>query len=117
MARKKQQAGRTTRLKTGDEVRVISGKHKGQSGTIRAVDRKKNRVFVENVNIIRKALRPTQENPQGGYREQEASIHASNVMILDPQTGDPTRIGMKFLDEGTKVTISHKTGAVLDQWA
>lgn len=115
MARKKQQAGRTTRLKTGDEVRVISGKHKGQSGTIRAVDRKKNRVFVENVNIIRKALRPTQENPQGGYREQEASIHASNVMILDPQTGEPTRIGMKFLDDGTKVRISRKTGAVLDQ--
>jgi|SRR5690625_943734 len=114
MARKKQQAGRTTRLKTGDEVRVISGKHKGQTGTIRAVDRKKNRVFIDNVNLIRKALRPTQENPQGGYREQEASIHASNVMILDPESGEPTRIGMKFLEDGTKVRIARKSGAELD---
>ena len=113
MAAKKQQ-GRTTRLKTGDKVKVISGKHKGQSGEIISVDRSKNRVFVSKVNVIRKALRPTQDNPQGGYREQEASIHASNVMILDPKTGEPTRIGMEFLDDGRKVRIARKSGARLD---
>ncbi len=106
--------GRSTRLKTGDEVKVISGKHKGQSGTILSVDRKKNRVFISKVNVIRKALRPTQDNPQGGYREQEASINASNVMIIDPKTGEPTRIGMQFLEDGRKVRISRKSGARLD---
>lgn len=107
--------GRTTRLKTGDNVKVISGKHKGKSGRILAVDRPRNRVFVEKVNVIRKALRPTQDNPQGGYREQEASIHASNVMIIDPKTGEPTRIGMEFLSDGRKVRIARKSGARLDE--
>ena len=96
--------GRTTRLKTGDNVKVISGKHKGQTGKILSVDRKQNRVFIEKVNVI----------PQGGYREQEASIHASNVMIIDPKTGEPTRIGMEFLEDGRKVRISRKSGARLD---
>lgn len=111
----KQQQGRTTRLRTGDNVKVMSGKHKGQSGRILSIDRAKNRVFIEKVNVIRKALRPTQDNPQGGYREQEASINASNVMIIDPKTGEPTRIGMEFLDNGTKVRIARKSGAKLDE--
>lgn len=103
------------RLRSGDMVKVISGKHKGKSGKILSVDRAKNRVLVENVNIIRKALRPTQDNPRGGYREQEAPIHVSNVMILDPKTGQPTRIGMDFLPDGTKVRIARKSGARLDE--
>lgn len=107
--------GRNTRLRTGDNVKVISGKHKGQSGRILSIDRVKNRVFIEKVNVIRKALRPTQDNPQGGYREQEASINASNVMVVDPKTGEPTRIGMQFLDDGRKVRIARKSGARLDE--
>ncbi len=107
--------GRNTRLRTGDNVKVISGKHKGQSGRILSIDRVKNRVFIEKVNVIRKALRPTQDNPQGGYREQEASINASNVMVVDPKSGEPTRIGMQFLDDGRKVRIARKSGARLDE--
>lgn len=114
MAAKKNE-GRTTRLRAGDRVKVISGKHKGQTGEILSVDRAKNRVFISKVNVIRKALRPTQDNPQGGYREQEASINASNVMIVDPKSGEPTRIGMQFLDDGRKVRIARKSGARLDE--
>ncbi len=106
---------RSSRIRTGDSVKVISGKHKGKSGKVLSVLRDKNRVLVENVNVIRKAQRPTQENPSGGYREQEASIHVSNVMVLDPKTGEPTRIGMEFLANGRKVRIARKSGARLDE--
>lgn len=103
------------RIKRDDQVRVISGPHKGSEGRVVAVLPDKNRVLVENVNVIRKAQRPTQENPRGGYREQEMPIHASNVMVLDPQSGEPTRIGMKFLDDGRKVRVARKSGAQLDE--
>lgn len=102
------------RLKRGDRVRVVAGKHKGLEGEIIAVRHEDARVMVEGVNVIRKAQRPTQENPRGGFREQEAPIHASNVQILDPQTDEPTRIGSKIDDEGRKVRISVKSGATLD---
>ena len=103
------------RIRRDDQVRVISGPHKGQEGKVLAVFPEKNRVLVENVNVIRKSQRPTQENPRGGYREMETPIHASNVMVLDPQSGEPTRIGMKFLEDGRKVRIARKSGAQLDQ--
>ena len=103
------------RIKRNDQVRVISGPHKGTEGKVLAVFPEKNRVLVENVNVIRKAQRPTQENPRGGYREQEMPIHASNVMVLDPQSGEPTRIGMKFTDDGRKVRVARKSGAQLDE--
>lgn len=102
------------RLKKGDRVRVVAGKHKGLEGEILAVLHEKERVYVEGVNVIRKAQRPTQENPRGGFREQEAPIHASNVQVLDPQSGEPTRIGSRVNDDGRKVRISVKSGATLD---
>ena len=80
-----------TKLKKGDQVRVIAGKHKGLEGEVIAVRRDSNgRVLVEGVNVIKKALRPTQENPRGGFREQEAPIHVSNVQMLDPSSGEPS---------------------------
>ena len=103
------------RLKKGDQVRVVSGKHKGAEGELLRVDHAKQRVFVKNVNVIKKAQKPTQENPRGGFKEQEAPIHASNVQLLDPGTGAPTRIGSKVLEDGRKVRVSVKTGAVLDE--
>ncbi len=103
------------RIKREDRVRVISGPEKGKEGRVIRVLREENRVVVENVNVIRKAQRPTQENPRGGYREQEMPIHASNVMIIDPKTGEPTRVGMKFLDDGRKVRVARKSGAQLDE--
>jgi len=103
------------RLKKGDKVRVMSGKHRGAEGELLRVDHVKQRVFIKNVNIIKKAQKPTQENPRGGFKEQEASIDASNVMLLDPNTGKPTRIGSKVLPDGRKVRVARVSGAVLDE--
>jgi large subunit ribosomal protein L24 len=103
-----------SRLKRGDRVRVIAGKHRGEEGTLLSVDREKNRVFVEGVNVIRKAQRPTQQNPSGGFREQEAPIHASNVQLLDPSSNEPTRVRMEVNEDGRKQRVSVKTGGSLD---
>ena len=104
-----------TRIKKGDNVRVIAGKHKGSEGEVIAVDREKSRVLVKNVNIIKKAQRPTQENPRGGFVEQESTIHLSNVQLLDPKSGKPTRIGYRFEDDGTKVRYAVGSGTKLDE--
>jgi large subunit ribosomal protein L24 len=101
------------RLKRGDEVRVIAGQFRGSEGKIMAVYPETNRVVVENVNLTKKAQRPTQENPRGGFIEREAPIHASNVQLLDPQTGEPARIGYKF-ENNQKIRVSVKSGAQLD---
>lgn len=103
-----------TRLKKGDRVRVIAGKHKGLEGEILAVRRESGRVLVEGVGVVKKAQRPTQENPRGGFREVEAPIHASNVQVLDPKTGEPTRIGVKVGEDGRKVRVAVKSGVTLD---
>lgn len=102
------------KLRRGDRVRVIAGKFKGAEGKIMAVDPERGRVVVENVNVIKKAQRPTQENPRGGFSEREAGIHVSNVQLLDPQTGALTRVGSK-LEQGRKLRVSRKSGARLDE--
>ncbi|KZU98506.1 LSU ribosomal protein L24p [Lactiplantibacillus plantarum] len=78
-------------IKTGDKVRVISGKDRGQEGTVKKVISAKNRIVVEGVNKIKKHQKPTNVNPQGGIVDIEAPIDASNVMYLDPSTNEPTR--------------------------
>ncbi len=103
-----------TKLKRGDRVRVTSGKHKGLEGRVMEVRPTQNRVVVENVNVIRKAQRPTQDNPRGGFSEREAPIHMSNVRILDPKTGEPSRVGYRVID-GERVRVSVKSGARLDK--
>ena len=82
-------------VKKGDKVMVISGKDKGKTGVILAALPKKDRVLVEGVNIVKKHSKPSQMNPQGGIISQEAPIHVSNVMPLDPKTGEPTRVGLQ----------------------
>lgn len=101
-------------VKKGDKVKVITGKDKGKTGVVLAAFPKKNRVIVEGVNIIKKHSKPSQENPQGGIISKEAPIHVSNVMPIDPKTGEPTRVGYKVVD-GKKVRIAKKSGAVLDK--
>ncbi|MES9681550.1 50S ribosomal protein L24 [Gottfriedia acidiceleris] len=101
-------------VKKGDKVQVISGKDKGKQGVILAAFPKNNRVLVEGVNIIKKHSKPTQANPQGGIIEKEAPIHVSNVMALDPKTGEPTRVGYQLVD-GKKVRIAKKSGELLDK--
>ena len=94
-------------IKKGMTVRVVSGAHKGMEGKVLFVSPKKQRVIVEGVNFIKKSTRPTQENPNGGIIEKEASLHISNVMIL--QGDQVSRIGYKILEDGSKVRIFKKT--------
>ena len=78
-------------IRKGDTVIVIAGNDKGRTGEVRLVDRKKNRVLVEGVNVRWVTKKPTQQNPKGQRIQEERSIHASNVMLLDPETGKGTR--------------------------
>lgn len=101
-------------VKKDDNVIVITGKDKGKKGRVIAAYPRENRVLVEGVNIVKKHSRPSQQNPQGGIVEQEAPIHVSNVMLIDPKSGKVTRVGYKVLDNGKKVRIARKSGEVID---
>lgn len=100
-------------VKKGDKVMVISGKDKGKTGVILSAFPKKDRVLVEGVNIVKKHTKPNQANPQGGIVEQEATIHVSNVMLLDPKSGEPTRVGYK-VEDGKKVRVAKKSGEIIN---
>jgi large subunit ribosomal protein L24 len=90
------------KIKKNDMVMIVSGNDSGKTGKVLKVFPKTNRVIVEGINIRKKHTKPNQKNPQGGILEKEGSIHASNVMILDPKTNEPTRIGSQIiLDEKT----------------
>jgi large subunit ribosomal protein L24 len=101
-------------VKKGDKVMVISGKDKGKTGVILAAYPKQSRVLVEGVNIVKKHSKPSQANPQGGINSQEAAVHVSNVMPIDPKSGNPTRVGMKIVD-GKNVRFAKKSGEILDK--
>ncbi|MBW1605330.1 50S ribosomal protein L24 [Lactobacillus sp. Sy-1] len=100
-------------IKTGDKVRVISGKDKGKEGTVTKTIASTDRVVVEGVNIVKKHQKASQSNPQGGINDVEAPIHVSNVMIIDPSNNEPTKIGIRE-DNGKKVRFSKKTNTSLD---
>ena len=100
-------------IKTGDRVRVISGKDKDKEGEVLKVIPEKGRVVVKNVAIVKRHMRPTQANPNGGISEREAAIDASNVMFYDKDAKKATRIGHK-IEDGKKVRVSKKTGKVID---
>lgn len=102
-------------VKKDDTVIVITGKDKGKKGRIIAAYPRLNRVLVEGVNMVKKHSKPTQQNPQGGIIEQEAAIHVSNVMLIDPKSGKPTRVGYKVLENGEKVRVAKKSGEVIDK--
>ncbi|MBM7542841.1 MULTISPECIES: 50S ribosomal protein L24 [Amphibacillus] len=101
-------------VKKGDKVQVLSGKDKGKQGVILAAYPKKDRVLVEGINMVKKHQKPSQDNPQGGILEQEAPIHVSNVLPIDPKSGEPTRVGHEERD-GKKVRIAKKSGEALDK--
>ncbi|QIL45945.1 50S ribosomal protein L24 [Vagococcus coleopterorum] len=101
-------------VKKGDKVKVITGKDKNKEGVVLTAFPKQDRVIVEGVNMIKKHQKPSAAAPQGGIIETEASIHVSNVMIVDPATGEPTRVGFKDVD-GKKVRVAKRTGNVLDK--
>src|SRR5690625_7853691 len=95
-------------VKKGDKVKVLSGKDKGKQGTILEAYPKKDRVLVEGVNMVKIHAKPSQDNPQGGILNQEAPIHVSNVLPIDPKSGEPTRVGYEVRD-GKKVRIAKKS--------
>ncbi|MFD1039147.1 50S ribosomal protein L24 [Virgibacillus byunsanensis] len=101
-------------VKKGDKVKVISGKDRGKQGTILEAFPKSERVLVEGINMIKKHAKPSQDNPQGGILNQEAAIHVSNVMPIDPKSGEPTRVGYEERD-GNKVRIAKRSGEALDK--
>ena len=100
------------KIKKNDIVKVITGKYKGQKGRVIKIIKDKNRVIVEGINNVKKHTKPSQENPQGGIIEKEASIHCSNVLFMEKDI--PIRIGYKLLDNGKKVRFSKKTGNTID---
>jgi large subunit ribosomal protein L24 len=103
-------------IRKNDQVMVRAGKDRGKKGRVLSVVPEKNRVVVEGVNLIKRHTRPNpQKNIKGGIVEREAPIHASNVMIVDPDTNEPTRVGKKVLSDGTRVRIGRKSGAVIDK--
>jgi len=102
-------------VRRGDTVMVVAGKERGKRGRVLRVIPEKNRVVVERVNMIKKHQRPTQRIRQGGIIEREGSIHLSNVMLLDPTSGKPTRIGMRALSDGKKARVARKSGEIIDK--
>jgi large subunit ribosomal protein L24 len=100
------------RLRQGDVVTVVAGKYRGKRGRVLRVLPDKNRVIVEGVNMVFKHLRRSQQNPKGGRIQREAPIHASNVMPVDPESNNPTRVSTKVVD-GKRTRVGRKTGAVL----
>ncbi len=97
-------------IKKGDTVCVIAGDNKGQQGKVLKVEVAKQRAIVEGVNLVKKATKPNAKNPQGGIVEQEAAIHISNLQVLDPKSGKPTRVGRKANAEGKLVRFAKKSG-------
>jgi large subunit ribosomal protein L24 len=100
-------------IKTGDTVMVIAGQSKGQTGRIIRMIPKQHRAVVEGVNMVTKHQKPTASSPQGGLSQMEAPLHVSNLMLIDPKTGTPTRVGMKINDKGQKVRIAKKSGETI----
>ncbi|HPH16576.1 MAG TPA: 50S ribosomal protein L24 [Bacteroidales bacterium] len=97
-------------IKKGDTVVVISGEYKGTEGKVLEMVTKSDKAIVEGVNLISKSTKPNAKNPQGGIVKKEAPIHVSNLMLVNPATGKPTKIGRKMNDKGKLVRYSKKTG-------
>ena len=103
------------KIKKGDRVIVLTGKDKGRSGQVLQVMPKDNRVLVAGINMVKRHTRPTQQLPQGGILEKEASVHISNLQVICGKCGKPTRIGHKVLANGQKMRACKKCGEILDK--
>jgi large subunit ribosomal protein L24 len=98
------------KIMKGDRVRVIRGNHRDAEGTVLRVLRDEDRVVVEGVNMRKKHSRPSQKNPDGGIITFEGPIHISNVMLIDPSSGEPSRVRARLEEDGTKERIAVKSG-------
>ena len=102
------------RIRKGDQVVVITGADKGKKGEVLAVRPKQDRAVVQGVNIAKKHTKPQGMGKPGGIIEQEAAIHLSNLMLVNPKTGKPTRVGFRVLDDGRKVRVARPGGDVIE---
>ena len=102
------------RIKKNDMVRVMSGNDRGKQGKVLKVFPASNRIIVEKVNLIKRHTRVSKDVPQGGIIEKEGPIDASNVMLVCPNTGKPTRIGKDVLSDGSRARVSKKSGEMLN---
>jgi large subunit ribosomal protein L24 len=100
-------------IRKGDKVVVITGDDKGKEGVVREVILEKNRAIVEGLNIVTKHEKPSAGKPEGGIRKVEASIHVSNLQLIDPASGKPTRIGRKLNEKGKLQRFAKKTGELI----
>ena len=106
---------RKMKIHNGDTVQVISGKDKGVKGKVLTVDHKKGMLLVEGVNLVYKHVKPSQKNPQGGRLHRESPIRACKVMVVCPKSGKPTRVGYRYLKDGTKVRFARVSDTELGE--
>ena len=104
------------KLRTDDEVIVISGKDKGKTGKILRVDRDKDRVYVEGINIVKRHQKPNPARPNApvGVIEREGPVHVSNVALLDPKDRKPTRLGTRRTEQGARMRVTKRSGTEID---
>ncbi len=102
------------KIKKGDKVRVIAGNNKGQEGQVVKVLVEKNRAIIEGVNLVTRHIKPSAKNPEGGVNKMEAPIHISNIVLLDPKSGKPTKVGRKEDKNGKLKRYSRKTNEFID---
>ncbi len=101
------------KIKKGDKVVVLAGRDKGKTGEVRAVNPTEERAVVAGVNLVRRHTKQTAQ-AEGGILSKEAPIHLSNIAIVDPKSGKPTRVGFKTLDDGRKVRVAKRSGDLID---
>lgn len=100
------------KIKTGDNVRIIAGDHKGSEGKVIEIDKQKKKALVEGINMVSKHEKPSAKNPQGGIVQKEAPIHISNLSLIDSKSGESTRVGYEVRDN-VKVRVSKKSNEVI----
>ena len=110
---KKQVNTSKLKIRKGDTVQVLCGNDKGKTGEVTQVLPKENKAVVKDVNVKTKHQKPNAQNPEGGINQQEAPIHISNLMLVDPKSGEATRVGRKTDDNGKLQRYSKKTGEII----
>jgi large subunit ribosomal protein L24 len=103
----------SAKIKKGDRVVVLAGRDKGRQGQVLRVLPKEDRAYVGGINMVQRHTRPTQADPQGGIKNKEAAIHVSNLALIDPKSGAPTRVGFK-VEGDKKVRVAKKSGEVIN---
>jgi large subunit ribosomal protein L24 len=100
-------------IRINDIVEVIAGDDKGKRGKVLRIDREKNKVTVQGVNLVYRHMKPSRNNPQGGRLSKEMPLSASNVQLIDPATNKPTRVGARYNPDGSKILVAAKTGTLI----